>query len=65
MSKEYMYLFRYDIETKRDCAKLVQESDFEKMAKYLRNISCQNLKVYQIDFENELIGKVFEEGEKQ
>ena len=53
------YLVVYDIETKKDVAKIGNEDDVEKLVNYARFLKAKNIKVYMVNFENELISEVF------
>ena len=61
MTKDYLYLVRYDLDTQNDNIKLIKENEVKKTVEYLRFIKATNIKIYQVDFENELIGKVYED----
>lgn len=61
MTKDYLYLVRYGLATQNDNVKLIKENEVEKTVEYLRFIKATNIKIYQVDFENELIGKVYED----
>ena len=57
------YLIVYnliDIQTKEKAKICNGEKEVEEMIKYLQFLKATNIKIYLVDFENELIAKVAE-----
>lgn len=53
------YLVIYDIETKKDMAKMGDEEDVADLVNYARFLKAKNIRVYMVDFQNELISEVY------
>lgn len=57
------YLVVYDLETKKNTAKICNEDDVADIVDYARFLKARNIIVYIVDFENELISEVFRDEE--
>ena len=52
------YLVVYDLEIKKDNAKIGNEDDVADIVSYITFLNAKNIRLYMIDFENELISEV-------
>ena len=52
------YLVVYDLEIKKDNAKIGNEDDVADIVSYITFLNAKNIRLYMIDFENELISEI-------